>query len=136
MEEEIKKLINYHQQLTAAAVKTSEIILAAAMSGDLNTITAETKNRHRLFEVLNTIQTKIQICGQSFEDKKVFREKVLPTINLWAQDFYNWSEKINQIDQEIINVLEKQKEQVSQSLAMLFGQKKKFQGYNLSNTKK
>ena len=61
MEDEIKKLINYHQQLTAAAVKTSEIILAAAMSGDLNTITTETKNLHRLFEVLNTLQTKIQI---------------------------------------------------------------------------
>ena len=136
MEEEIKKLVSYHQQLTAAAVKTSEIILAAAMSGDLNTITTETKNRHRLFEVLNTIQTKIQICGQSFEDKKLFREKVMPTLNIWAQDFYNWSEKINQIDQEIINVLAKQKEQVSQSLAMLFGQKKKIQGYNLSSTKK
>jgi len=136
MEEEIYKLINYHEQLTAAAVKTSEIILAAAQSGDLNTITAETKNRHRLFEVLNTLQTKIQICGQSFEDKKLFREKVLPKLNTWAQDFYNWSEKINQIDQEIINVLAKQKAQVSQSLAMLFGQKKKFQGYNLSSTKK
>ncbi len=134
--EEIKKLINYHQQLTAAAVKTSEIILVAAKNGDLNTITAETKNRHRLFEVLNTLQTKIQICGQSFEDREVFKKEVLPLLDLWAQDFYNWSEKINQIDQQIIEVLAQQKEQVSQSLAVLFGQKSKFQGYNLSSTKK
>ena len=134
--EEIKKLINYHQQLTAAAVKTSEIILVAAKNGDLNTITAETKNRHRLFEVLNTLQTKIQICGQSFEDRTVFKNEILPLLDTWAQDFYNWSEKINQIDQQIIEVLAQQKEQVSQSLAVLFGQKSKFQGYNLASTKK
>jgi len=134
--EEIKKLINYHQQLTAAAVKTSEIILVAAQNGDLNTITTETKNRHRLFEVLNTLQTKIQICGQSMEDRELFKKEILPILDVWAQDFYNWSEKINQIDQQIIAVLAQQKEQVSQSLAVLFGQKSKFQGYNLASTKK
>jgi hypothetical protein len=135
MTDAIFKLIQYHLQLLEAVDQLGQRILRAAREGDMNAVNKDADNRQRLLSVMEQIQSKSEEVLKFMTQQGDF-SAVEDVIKFWAYDFNLWSEKINQIDQEIIQILSEQKDQTTQELATLFQSKEKFKGYNLNSTKK
>ncbi len=133
MKEQFIPLIARHLTYMKAVEKSSLDIFKSAMQGEFGIMVAESKNRARLINILQDLQTSIEDMLEDTENCK--GAETLDILLKWNNDVSLWVEKINKIDQQIIDFLQGQKEKTIQEIAHIFKNRQALKGYNLGNTK-
>ncbi len=133
MKEQFIPLIARHLTYMKAVEKCSLDIFKFAMQEQFSQMVEESKNRARLINILQDLQNSIEEMLEDSESHK--SAEILDILLKWNNDVSLWVEKINKIDQQIIDFLQGQKEKTIQEIAHIFKNRQALKGYNLGTTK-
>jgi hypothetical protein len=134
MDEKLISLIARHLTYMKAVEKSSIDIYESAKSEQFQVMVKESKNRARLISIIQDIQNSIE-CSIEEDEQKVKESGLLDILLKWNSDVAIWVDKVNKIDQQIVDFLQDQKEKTIQEIAHIFKNKQAFNGYNLSKMK-
>lgn len=135
MQEKIIELIMRHVDIMDLIEISSNRIFEASSIKNIDRTNQELDNRNRMMSSISMIQDTIEknISSISVENiDPIFIE----IVQAWAWDQNVWSDRILKIDQNILGLLEQEKESTTEEIATLFQNKQKIGGYNLNTIKK
>ena len=135
MSDIIYRQIMRHIDLMETSIRQAKAIRRAACEKDIDAVIWETENRDKVINIISMFQRNIEDAIESLKVEDVTKD-LIDTLKFWTQDVAKWVDKTNQIDQEVVNILESEKEQTTKEIATLFQSKNKFKGYNLNDLKK
>ena len=135
MWELLLSLIEQHVRILAEIMVITERIRIQCQEGLITEVANESENRQRIINILSGVQEKIErlLATISFRDGD--KEKI-DQLKLWQLNFNKMVEAVNEVDQNILEILERDKNETSRQIAAIFKSKESFRGYNLLSVKK
>lgn len=124
-----------HIDLLDLVERCSKGMLRAASEGNLEEVGFLSENRERVIAVLTAKQQEIESFTHLIEVRHL-TPQLMAIIKSWGQDLDHWVMRIQELDNQIVNQLEREKAETSKQIGTLFKTKEQFKGYNLNNTKK
>jgi hypothetical protein len=128
------ELIDEHEILLKKALTESNEIMKIMIKGFDDDVFSKVENRDRLVSILETLQFKIEDRINNLSDEEIKNVDLL-RIKRWMEFQEDAVRKILSIDEQIVQLLESEKDESKAQLAHIFKNRLLFKGYNLSNTK-
>ena|SRR3989338_3553922 len=135
MSDEIKCLIDNHLDILSRIIKSSEGILHLSKSCEIEELYRETQNRDRLLNILEEAQVKIQKEIEDLQASQIKKE-VVDLIKNWQMKMNNQVELISNIDEQIVDLLDCERTNITKEISELYKKKQSFKGYNLKNVQR
>ncbi len=131
----ILKRTQEHITLLNKALALTQEIAVKTKESDLENVVDLSENRERLvqliFHLFNQIDRELNLLTA---------EEITPalvnSLKVWQEQMNILVDTINQLDQEVIEALETNKEQTTGEIAQIFQAKENLKGYNLNNVKR
>lgn len=124
-----------HIDLLDLVERCSKSMLRAASEGNLDEVGFLSENRERVIAAVTKKQQEIESFTHLLEVRQL-TPTLMGIIKSWGQDLDTWVSRIQELDDQIVDELEREKIETSKQIGTLFKTKEQFKGYNLNNTKK
>lgn len=122
-----------HTSFMDKTITSTVRIFDLAIAGEVEKVESEMQNRERLISILQKLQeiVTINLNTLSLEEKKEAQE----IVDVWSTDLSEWIATVSELDDEIVKILQQQKEKTTQEISSVYKSRDKFKGYNLNKTK-
>lgn len=124
-----------HLDLLDLAQRCTVSMLRSAKLGDVDSVNFLSENRERVIDAISQKQQEIESYTHLIEVKQL-NPQMMGILKAWGQDLNQWIQRIQVLDSEIVEELEREKVETSKQIGTIFKTKEVFKGYNLNNTKK
>jgi hypothetical protein len=126
----IVELIDFHHNLTEQISQVSMALMVAAKNGNYTIIVSESKKRDHLLKMLYGQQERIENEINRLNSAYSLDDNLMTILNNWNLDVQNWTQKIDILDQQILNCLLDQKENSSVNVMGILSSDNMLDHYN------
>ena len=134
MQNTINSLLAEHNLMLDKVIKSTELIYRMGLNGMFTELTKETENRQRLISIVEHLQSKIEMEIDKLDGASI-PEYLIDILNEWKYEFSQKVHNIRQVDRRVVDLLTRNKDQLSKEISHLFRDRELFKGYNLTNVK-
>lgn len=135
MKLDINDLLAEHKIMFDKVIKSTELLYRMALNNMYPELAAETDNRQRLISIIAHLQNKIEIEIDKLDGESI-PLYLIDILNEWKFEFSQKTHQVRQVDRKIVDLLTRNKDQISKEIAHLFKDRELFKGYNLTNVKR
>ena len=133
--ENLKKAIDRHLSLVNKAIHLTQSMVELAKKENFNSVTEKSENRNRLVNLIGHIQEKIERSIKVIP-QEVYSVEIELNIQKWQGQFNKGIQHIVEMDQNILEYLNSNKDQIKQELSSNYKNKVTHKKYNLSTLKR
>ncbi len=135
MNQKLIGMIMYHTTMMDAISKQAKLVLSSASDNNIDLVTFGNQNRERLMNIMETAQHTIEDEISKLKDQELTLELV-EVLKTWYWDLSQWVKRIENIDQQVLEILMNEKEETTKEIASIYSNREQFKGYNLNSVKK
>lgn len=129
------KSINDHLKLQEMCLLLSHKILASCHKDDLDLVVSLLENRERLLSTLTHLFQNID-RELNLLPAEALSDELIAFLKEWQSKMINLSQQITSLDHDVMENLEKSKDNLASEITKIFRQKENLKGYDLSNVKR
>ncbi len=131
----IRKSIDQHLILLSKILEYSNLLYKATVESNETVIYDLTDSRDLMIKDLYNLQNNI--CEKlELVPANLLNDSIIAFIKSWNNKLVQTTTKVENLDSQIINELEKRKETLTKEIATVFHNRKSISGYNLENVKR
>ena len=121
--------IQKHLSLRDAALDVSSKVLFFAENHEIEAINLEIENRERLVNLISDTQAEIERMITALNPVELNSDD-FTILKLWFADLAKWSDKMLNIDNATLELLDQQKEETGKEIGAIFKNKEFHKGYS------
>ncbi len=131
---QIQTKMDYHLSLLNKSLETTEKMIALTNNGQIDQVSSMADNRERLLAIVSDVQMQIEkeLEQNIAKENKHYVQKA----NSWISRTQICIQQISDLDEELLDKLNQEKENTKKEIGKVHGNKTSIQGYNLSNVKR
>jgi hypothetical protein len=128
-----QNIMNHLSMLDLITTASNNILSSAG--DDIDALDFKVENRQRMLEHVGTLQGDIEKSINLLDIATISNSDV-EILKIWMLEMNRWVEQQLDLSDQITQVIESQKQAVSQEICSVFKNKSAVKGYNLNNLKK